>query len=811
MTTLCFDHPDGTICQLAVSDVALSPAIEAQQHLDQCARFNCQRLRLNAAESELDGSLNSPLFFEWQQLEWLFEPGPGCRCESPLALYVNGVHQKRIRSRTLRGQIRLTGTINLENSVGLTRFEVRDAVGKVLFALDTEVFPQKLDYKDDFQDMLDEITNILYSLAFDVFTRTFASTRPRPTNDQTTAEWLNLFNVLYDSVEQSLDTLLRAPKSDLRKESRVKPIHRVKRATPQAIEAATRRPDRYCRGGGLLVSPEVQLSHLTEQHKRITYDTQENRFVAWAITDILRQIQRAVRRLSDRNGLDSQRVQAEVKALERSKSRLRRRLRGPILAETGTFNHQMFFSTTLTMAPGYKEFYHRFLLLRKGLTMAEDPLFKMDYKDIATIYEYWCFLKTVKLLRDNPNYDLTGNDLIKVEHQRFKVNLRKGKKSSVNFVQRSTGDDIAIYFNRTFPRDHFTYTFDQRPDQFIEFSRSGFGSGRDQRSFKVIMDAKYRFDRGSTGYPTRPGDTPYGPPLDTIAQLHRYRDAILWEDKNEQQKTVKMANKSIGGVILFPYPEDEQAFLDHPFYKSIEKVNIGAVPLQPGSKRENKLFRQYLDSLFEQPGEVITESFYHYDDRIYRQRRQSSRDLVMVGLIPASDGDARRRFHIEQQIYFTRRPDASRYPLHEVKVVALYDQQQRKIIGWADVVDIDVLLGSELEQIGTTWAPSRPDHPYYVYRLGTIQRADLPAGGQMKGNRTGRYFITRLGLEVALQEQEPELQFLSSWEQFIDWKTLKTRHQPVRVRRRRTQEIDPFTGRPVIDLEFIPESDVELP
>ena len=809
MTALCFDHPDGTICQLAVSDVALPPAIEAQRRLDQRARFEAHGLALNEAESELEGSLNSPLFFEWQQLEWLFEPGPDCRCEPPLALYVNGVHQKRVRSRSLHGQVRLMGTTNLENSVGLTCFEVRDANGKVLFALDSEVFPQKLDYKDDFPAMLDEITEILYSLAFDAFTRTFASTRPRSTYHQLTSEWLNLFKALYHSLEQSLDTLLRSPKSDLRKESRVKPIHRVKRATPRAIKAATQRPDRYCRGGGLQVAPGVQLSHLSEQHKRISYDTQENRFVAWAITDILRQIQRAVRHLSGGRGLDSQRVQLEVEALERSKSHLRRRLRGPVLAEVGAFNHQMFFSTTLTMAPGYKEFYHRFLLLRKGLTMAEHPLFKMDYKDIATIYEYWCFLKTVKLLRENPKYDLASNDIVKLEHHRFKVNLRKGRKSAVNFVQRGTGDDIAIYFNRTFPRKDYTYTFDQKPDQFIEFSRSGFGSRHDKKSFKVIMDAKYRFDRGSRGYPTGPGDTPYGPPLDTIAQLHRYRDAILWEDKKEQQQTVKMANKSIGGVILFPYPEDEQEFVAHPFYQSIEKVNIGAIPLQPGRARKNLLFRQYLDSLFEQPGEVITESLYHYDDRTYQQRRQSSRDLVMVGLIPARQRDARLQYHFDHQVFYTQRPDSSRYPLHEVKAVALYDQASRLIIGWANVVGIEVLLGKELRQTGTTWAPSRPDQPYYVYRLERIQHANLQAGGQMKGNRTGRYFITRLGLEVALQEREPELQFLSSWEQFIEWKTLKTRYPLVRVQRNRNQESDPITGRPVTDLEFIPESEVE--
>nr|WP_300311456.1 DUF2357 domain-containing protein [Halomonas sp.] len=804
MTSLCFDHPDGTICHLLVSDVRLPQAILEQQHHEAPqARFTPHGLSLNLQDSELEGPVETPLFFEWQRLEWLFEPGETCQFQPPLRLFVNDAPQERVKSKLLHGKTRLMGSINLENSVGLTRFDVRDDHGKVLFALDAEVFPQKLDYKDDFPAMLDEITEILYSLAFDAFTKTFASTKPRSTYRQLTSEWLNLFKALYHSLEQSLDTLLHSPKSDLRKESRVKPIHRVKRVTSRAIKAASQRPDRYCRGGGLQVADGVQLSHLSEQHKRISYDTQENRFVAWAITDIMRQIQRAIQHLSGKKGLDQQRIRFEVEALERSKSHLRRRLRGPVLSEVGTFNHQMFFSTALTMAPGYKEFYHRFLLLRKGLAMAEHPLFKMDYKDIATIYEYWCFLKTVSLLRESPKYDLASNDIVKLEHNRFKVSLKKGKCSGVNFVQRGTGDDISIYFNRSFKRDSYTYTFDQRPDQFIEFSRNGFGRGKGKKSFKVVMDAKYRFDRESVGYPS--STTPYGPPLDTIAQLHRYRDAILWEQG--QDETVKVANKSIGGVILFPYPGDEQNFVEHPFYKSIDKVNIGAIPLQPGRKRRNTLFRQYLDSLFEQPGEVITESLYHYDDRVYQQRRQSSKDLVMVGLIPTKERAARLQYHFEHKVFYTRRPASSRYPLHEVKAVALYDQSSLSIIGWAEVEDIEVLVGNELSRTGTTWAPSKPDQPYYVYRLGPIQRIKLLSSHQMKGNRTGRYFISRLGLELAIDEQEPQLQFIDSWEQYIKWKTLKTRYRVVRVERK--QNTDPSTGRPVNHLEFIAESDVE--
>lgn len=116
-----------------------------------------------------------------------------------------------------RGRYRLTGSISLGNAVGLTDFVIRDAKGQNLFRLGVEVFPQKLDYKDDFSAMMAEITEIVYSLAFDLSKKTYATTKPRTTYRQTISEWLNLYRLLADRFEQSIDTILRAPKSILKK------------------------------------------------------------------------------------------------------------------------------------------------------------------------------------------------------------------------------------------------------------------------------------------------------------------------------------------------------------------------------------------------------------------------------------------------------------------------------------------------------------------------------------------------------------------------------------------------------------------
>lgn len=804
MPALCFSDACGTFCQVTLADAAVPEAIAQQLEQQTDVWFDVQGLSLDEESSEIANPDSRPVFFEWQRLDWLFEPAAELVATPPYRFYVNGVLEPYVTCREYQGRYRLTGATNLGNSVGKTRFTITDNRGKQIFALGAEVFPQKLDYKADFPAMLEEITEVIYSLAFDAFKKTFASTKTRNTYHQTLSEWLNLYKVLAIGFEQAVDTILRGPKSELKCETRIKVIDKVKRASQKAINQALKKPERFCRGAGLRLTPSLALSHLQEQQRKVSYDTQENRFVVWALKDIIQHLKALKTEMQKRDSAQGNvpRLTGEIDFLSACQRKLRMRLLAPAFRDVGPFNHQNQFSTTLTMAAGYKEFYHRYLLLRKGLSLAQNDIFNMDYKDVATLYEYWCFLKTIKLLRDNPKYDLQSNDIIKIEHQRFVVNLKKGVQSAVHFKQRASGDEISIFYNREFSKEKYTHTFKQAPDNFIEFSRAGYANSKDRKTFKVVLDAKYRFDRGTTEYPA--SNTPFGPPLDAIAQIHRYRDAILWnQDSND---SVKVANKSIGGVILFPYPNSELEFIQHPFYQSIAQVNIGAIPLQPGAHRANQLYSDYLDSLFERSGEALSESRIRYDSRQYDQKRQSQKDLVMVGLVPKNNRDARWEYHNNLRCFYTRWHRQPKFPLEKVKVLALYDQLTKSLMAWADVEEVEFLLGRELTTTGTTWPPRSPDEKHCLYRLGTLNSVNLAAGEQMSGHRDGRFFISRLGLELALEQNNANLLFIHSWPKYQEWKALSTQFATVNVNRISHSDDQ---GRDVSELIFTPENNKE--
>jgi hypothetical protein len=109
--------------------------------------------------------------------------------------------------------------------------------------------------------------------------------------------------------------------------------------------------------------------------------------------------------------------------------------------------------------------------------------------------------------------------------------------------------------------------------------------------FHFVFDAKYRLN------PAIPGDSyaEYyggpGPEVDAINTMHRYRDAIVAENRD----TGKYERIISGAFVLFPYA-DEARFEEHHFYRSIQKVQVGALPFLPNATR---LMADFLQELVE--------------------------------------------------------------------------------------------------------------------------------------------------------------------------------------------------------------------
>ncbi|MGL5330123.1 MAG: nuclease domain-containing protein, partial [Peptostreptococcaceae bacterium] len=107
-------------------------------------------------------------------------------------------------------------------------------------------------------------------------------------------------------------------------------------------------------------------------------------------------------------------------------------------------------------------------------------------------------------------------------------------------------------------------TTNQRPDTVLCLK----GDNTSDRVY--IFDAKYRIYVDNSGI--------IGPMEDDINVMHRYRDSIVSENKLDEYYKYE----TFGAYVMFPC-SDEKSYKNHKYYKSIDKVNIGAMPMLPGA------------------------------------------------------------------------------------------------------------------------------------------------------------------------------------------------------------------------------------
>jgi hypothetical protein len=249
-------------------------------------------------------------------------------------------------------------------------------------------------------------------------------------------------------------------------------------------------------------------------------------------------------------------------------------------------------SLVFQMAPGYKQVYYNYMLLKKGLTLSED-IYNITPKKLWKLYEIWCYMKLHNILK-NMGYEVKNYGIIRATDNGLSISLTQDKESVMTY-SNNKGKKIELWYNKSYS---YLPTANQRPDTVLCLR----SSDNDERIY--IFDAKYRLNVDSKG--------DIGPMEDDINVMHRYRDAIVAKMGDSMQ----FKYKTFGAYVMFPY-SDESKFYHHKYYKSIESVNIGAFPMLPGS---TNLIKKHLEknlclSTIEAKEErVVLDEFDEFDD-----------------------------------------------------------------------------------------------------------------------------------------------------------------------------------------------------
>jgi len=537
----------------------------------------------------------------------------------------------------------LSGVVNFGNNVGFSDFIVT-ANSKTVLSIRIEVYPTKIAYKEDYQEMMADINNMVSESVLDFMRKTYQVFVPDHKRNEVPAVFFTILQTIYDKYLQAVNRIISVPNHKLVSEHEAVPHYKAKRTDSRSEKWLQKHPEYLKRNGDIILADRV-----LSVRKQITYDTQENRLVKFMLRSTIRRINDFSKRYIKSTQNPDRSIVSGAKKMEQE---LQRILSTSFLSKVSEYSAAQSMSLVFGMAPGYRELYKYYLMLQNGISVNGD-IFRMSVRETAQLYEYWCFIKLYSILKQH--YVLKSPDIIKVDRKGVTVDLATGKKeSAITFVNPDTAETIKLTYNPS-ESSTTTQTVSQKPDNVLELQKNG-----SKNNYKYVFDAKYRIENHPEGsfYP----DTKPGPKTDDINTMHRYRDSIVYENPNSRftfEKTM------FGAYILFPYA-DEEEYKNHRFYKSIESVNIGGLPFLPSA---TTLVTQLLDALITDSSESAFERATlpaGIEDRI-RTVDWKKRD-VLIGLVTDK---AHLDLFLDSKLYWTRRFDRNNLP---IRYVALYEK-----------------------------------------------------------------------------------------------------------------------------------------
>lgn len=443
-----------------------------------------------------------------------------------------------------------------------------------------EVFPSKISYKEDYLAIVADVTKEVYNLVFDFLRKTYESFDVSSSRQSSPVEFFAIIQKIYDEYIAAADMVLRSPHHLLQQESEVLPQHKIRRCDGKTLRWLEKHPGQMVRGeNGVLVEKALAI------RKYVTYDTRENRLTKY----MLEQTARRLEQFRKQYELMSQNTDSAV--LDRIRGMIagiQRRCNTGFMKDVSSEPSGTGMSLVFGMAPGYRQLYRCYLLLQHGLAVT-GSVFNISVKDLAVLYEYWCFIKLNSLMKDK--YELVSQDIIRTNGTGLSVSLIKGQRSRVKYRDLKTGEVITLSYNPTAVN---VPTVTQRPDNVLRLEKKGA-----ETDYEYVFDAKYRINPSveGTDYHLTISKTP-GPEVDDINTMHRYRDAIVYHHgASPFERTM------FGAYVLFPYTNEEE-YRHHRFFESIDKVNIGGLPFLPTA---TSMVTDMLDDLIDDSPESAFE------------------------------------------------------------------------------------------------------------------------------------------------------------------------------------------------------------
>ncbi len=529
--------------------------------------------------AEEPGNVSVPLFFDNAVQDVWIEFAPGCSKVGAPKLS-NAPLGARMHHR---GNV-WYGPVEYGNEVGRSEFSFSYERGGVpkRYSVGYDVLSSKLDYRRDWKALVAAVEDEYRMLSYDFLKKTYSSFADNPEGDTSDRIWWEVFGRQRKDFLDACRMILDRPKTRCRRKVEFRRADRLVHVPP-GIENELAE---HCGETARLYRVE------TDDASR---DTPENRFFKHAVESVADRhaaLARRVRAEAERRGADA----TFLKAIRDTEEELAALRANPFFRGVGGWEGFKQVSLVMQQGVGYSDVLRIYGILEAMYSLSEG-LYRLETKDIAQLYEIWCFIEVknqVAALLGVPPKGVKHKDRSELGEM-FGSEMRSGRRSRILLEKGDTR--LELFYNPKTTEGGGSGIEEteaptggaQKPDIVLQLVRK-FG-GNDGFRLTYLFDAKYRIDGHRDSVDT--------PPEDAINQMHRYRDAIYYKDAGEASPALK--REVIGGYILFPgngRREDvEQAY----YTRSIDTVNIGALPLRPGNAENGEMLQAFLRKLIGKP------------------------------------------------------------------------------------------------------------------------------------------------------------------------------------------------------------------
>lgn len=450
-------------------------------------------------------------------------------------------------------------------------YDLKTVSYSVLFQF--TVFSSKLDSKRDHPVIVQQIESIYPTLAIDYLRKTYHHFGVQGVGSSDIL-WWTIFGNIFRSLLRHLKIIVENPHKELSVGKEAISINKIKKAKgPLAdkIERYAGQPNKYF---------EVNKKILAE-------DNYENRYVKYIIEDVLGHYKRIYKKILKDSS--NARMDKEYRMqLEYAGEAIASLLVHPVFKAVGKHKNKKRFSPVLANQSGYVGLIKDWETLKMGYEL-QQGLYEIELKDIAYLYQIWCFFGLVDLLKKITGVSPDIKKMPEIKNASFRLSPDKNMHSKLVF-SCANGTNIELYQELWYTNEFNTDdagTFDAQvcPDIILRI-----GKNDQPRNLYLtyLFDAKYRLTESGKYDKLEKMDVPQP---DDLKQMRDYREAIY--NRRVNLTGYEHAREVMGAYVLFPGNGKAEHY-DRYYREIILQSNIGGFPFGPGNTVGSALLEKHL-------------------------------------------------------------------------------------------------------------------------------------------------------------------------------------------------------------------------